>query len=369
MIEFDLSVYNNNTKYISFFDAYIKAKGDTKKEILDRLNISSSNISRARDNLSASEKTIITKLSKYYKVTIENSKLFKEIELLSNKIYNSAYYMNFDNFNEDIKLLDKKIKKNGILTPILKLLKLFYILCKYSNAKVTDVETVLLYEEVSKYKKYFDQNLQNILDIISLYMNDKNAEKFKGNNNPLYLQMLATKCADKGKFMEALVYAEEAKNIFATEMNFKRLIVVNRIRIYSFLCIKNYQKAYDISKYQRKSVRTFSKDIYDVEMTNGHYYISMLGLKMYDKIIDMSESIDSLNTYEYICYLISLFKYDYSLYEDHINNDLNCYTISTNDKVIINNIIEYLNTKNKIIINRLKDLNLNIPLIMILEDL
>lgn len=374
MMEFNFSKYNNKTTWIRFFDAYIEAQGDFKSEVFNKLDISKSTFFRAMKKNIVSEDIIISKLSKYYKISIENSNLIKEIEELSNNIFNNAYYMNFDSFREDVKALDKKINKNGILTPILKLFKLFLILCKHNNAIVTDIEFIELYEEVNKYKKYFDKNLQNILDVVSLYMNDthmiNNVDLINNNiNNPLYLQILATKCAINGKFVDALYYAEEAKNIFAKEMNFRRLIVVNKTRIYSLLCIKNYQKAYDISKYQRLSVKTFSKDINDIELANGYYYISMLGLKMYDRIIEMIYSLDSLNIYEYICYLVSLYKIDFNLYKDNINHDISNYIISTNDKIIIDNITEYINTKDKTVINRLKDMNFNVPLLMILEDL
>lgn len=366
MIEISLNKYNNKDKYLDFFEAHIKASSETKASVFTRLKISKATFRRLKGKDTIRKDEILTSLSKYYKITIETNSIFKELEDLVNRVYNSAYYMNFDSFSLDIKTIDKRLKKSGVLSPVLKLLKLFLIVCKYNTTAInSDVKA--LYEEVMFYSSFFEDELQSILSIISLLINDKRIDVTCESNNPLYLQMLATKYAREGMYYEALYNAEMAKEAFEKEMNFRRLIVVNRTIIYSQLCLKHYQDAYDKSKYQRACVRTFSKDQYDVEITNGYYYISMLGLKMYDKIIDCSYKVNELNKYEYICYLISLYKTDISKYNSQIE-ELDDYVISLNDKMEIVNIIDYLNTKNNSILDNLKNMEFNKPLLMILEE-
>ena len=93
MIEISLNKYNNKDKYLDFFEAHIKASSETKASVFTRLKISKATFCRLKGKDTIRKDEILTSLSKYYKITIENAikglKVSKELVTVYRKTSNT----------------------------------------------------------------------------------------------------------------------------------------------------------------------------------------------------------------------------------------------------------------------------------------
>jgi len=371
MIEFDFSIYNTSSKYVVLFDSYINIVGDSRVKLFENLMINRSTFYRGKEQENIINYSIINKLALHYNMPRATSSLVKEVEKLANKVYNNMYYMIYDFYEEDMYHIDNKINRNVILFPILKLLKLLMLVCNSRDILVQSKETEKLYYEVKEYSAFFEDKLNTVLDIISLiFEGEKTKENvLKRYDNALAYEILCKISYKDNDYIEALYFANKAKEIYSKEMNFKRIISVNRIIISSLLHVGKYEQAYQILKHQKLCVRTFGNDPIDTAVTNMDMYIALLGLEKYETIINMLKNKKPLNTIEYICYLTSLYKANVKEYFQHINNELDNYSSNINDMNLIRLLILYFKSNNEKFFDTLKDDKIYAPILKILENI
>lgn len=356
-MEFNFSQYEHTQKYFYFFDTYIKNNNDKKEELFEKLNITGSTYRRARNNESKAGKMVIKSLCDYYKIIIPDIKYIKELEKLVTEIYNKMYYKSFDSYDKDLNTIKSFLEENTIFKPVLQLIKMFMEFNSYDVPKEIRDDELKIFYELVKYEKFFTDELKHILEILKLYFDEEYMNNIWEYNyqNPMAYQLLASKCFMRDKYIEAIFYASKAKDILLQENNFKRFIVVNRMLLTSMLCAKNYHEVYRLINMHKLSISVLDLNEKEIVYANNIYYASMLGLEMYDKIIEELKDAQKFNLSQFTCLLVSLYKKSKKLYYEYVKDiekDLNANYLN-----YINHLTKYLENKNKEIFNTLKSTN------------
>ena len=119
-----LSDYFNSTqKYYYFFDGLFNNLEESKRDILDSLNIPDSTYRTNRQKIVAKNNNhhILTKYFNYSTLDLNNQKAY---ENTLSRILNYIYFRKTDKIIESRKLLEEYIKDNNYLKPIFTVIKI-----------------------------------------------------------------------------------------------------------------------------------------------------------------------------------------------------------------------------------------------------
>ncbi len=360
---FDFNIYKGNSIYFRLFDAYFKETNTTKDMVFKELYINNGSYRRCREAEYKIGIEIIESLANYFNFKQHTDALVDQIKELAERVYNNMYYKIYDTYESDLKLINDLINDNCILFPILELLKLFLEVNSKKTPQDVLEQTKNDFERVKRYRLFFTKELNDILDILSLFY-DKDIEDHKWGDtyvNPLSYQILAARASVKENHIGAIHYAEKAKEILIEDMNIKSIITINFTIINSLLYLGNYKRAYDLTLKQMMCVKTLNISGFDYDSTYRLMILTLLGMKEYDKIINELSSNDSLTQSDCICLLTALYYKDKSKYLEYVEDnktyqliiDLDNY-LKTNDKKELIKLEKY--KINKQVLNVLKDL-------------
>lgn len=375
MKQFDFNVYKGNSKYVSFFDEYIKENGEAKKDLFKKLDISDSSYNRLRGCETNIGNTIINLLSSNYNLLQISNDSINKLSNLITKIYNNMNYRIFDSYDSDLKIIDKMIKDNSIMFPILYLIKLFMKV--NVNLIITRIrkEDIELYNIVKRYEKFYTNDLLEILKFLSVIFEDELTLDMciNINNNPMTYHVLSLRYYLEEKYEYAYYYAEKAKNILIDESNYKRLIMVNRVIIDSLLNLNEFDKALDYAQKNKLSLMALNFND-EISIYDNYIAISFLGLRRYKEIINllfMKKDLSELSTIETICYIasINMIISKHNIYDDsdNINNIESLY--KGLDKKMVVCVNSYLYKKDLNILNELGKNGATKSLIRVLRNI
>lgn len=375
MKQFDFNVYKGNSKYVSFFDEYIKENGEVKKDLFKKLDISDSSYNRLRGCETNIGNTIINLLSSNYNLLQISNDSINKLSNLITKIYNNMNYRIFDSYDSDLKIIDKMIKDNSIMFPILYLIKLFMKV--NVNLIITRIrkEDIELYNIVKRYEKFYTNDLLEILNFLSVIFEDELTLDMciNINNNPMTYHDLSLRYYLEEKYEYAYYYAEKAKNILIDESNYKRLIMVNRVIIDSLLNLNEFDKALDYAQKNKLSLMALNFND-EISIYDNYIAISFLGLRRYKDIINllfMKKDLSELSTIETICYIasINMIISKHNIYDDsdNINNIESLY--KGLDKKMVVCVNSYLYKKDLNILNELGKNGATKSLIRVLRNI
>ena len=375
MKQFDFNVYKGNSKYVSFFDEYIKENGEVKKDLFKKLDISDSSYNRLRGCETNIGNTIINLLSSNYNLLQISNDSINKLSNLITKIYNNMNYRIFDSYDSDLKIIDKMIKDNSIMFPILYLIKLFMKV--NVNLIITRIrkEDIELYNIVKRYEKFYTNDLLEILNFLSVIFEDELTLDMciNINNNPMTYHVLSLRYYLEEKYEYAYYYAEKAKNILIDESNYKRLIMVNRVIIDSLLNLNEFDKALDYAQKNKLSLMALNFND-EISIYDNYIAISFLGLRRYKDIINllfMKKDLSELSTIETICYIasINMIISKHNIYDDsdNINNIESLY--KGLDKKMVVCVNSYLYKKDLNILNELGKNGATKSLIRVLRNI
>ncbi len=345
---FNLQIYKETSIYFRLFDVLFKEQEKKKESVFKELGINNSSYRRCREIEQKVGIEIINKLIKYFDLEKPTDQEINEIEKLTNRVYNNMYYKIYDTYEEDLKEIENLLNTKCLLYPVLKLLKLFLIINSKQNTKVVLEENNDLYKEITKYKLFFTNELLEIFVIINLLFDETTYEKdINHYNNPMTFQALASKAATKQKRIEALYYAEKAKEILIKDMNIKRIITINFTIINSLLYLGNYKEAYDLTVKQMMCIKTLNISGFDYDRAYNLFIISLFSLKEYSNVIEELENKDTFSEIIFICLLSSLYYSDKEKYEE--------YYLDNNDIEYVVLLDKYLKTKDKNVLLQLNN--------------
>ena len=370
MFSINLNDYKKTKIYLQLFDVILKDLPINKEEFLLEHDITPSSYRLARKVEQNVGKSIIIKLSEVFKfVTLADDEL-EDVEKQLNKIYFDIYYKNYDNYDNHLEYINEMINKNFLIHPLFKLFKLF-LLCN-SNKSVKNVysDNNGLFNEIVKYKNFYNKELVEIYNILNLFFNDsiKESEKHQDYKNPMSYQILASRCYMKEKYIEAIYYSTKACNILLDEMNFKRYVSVNRTLMACQLCIGDYETCHMNSVKVFHSVKSLNLEQFEIDAAEDYYYASLLGLKQFDIIYKKLKDNNNFNKNKFTCLLISMFKIDQTLFSNYLKENINFKELSNEYFEYIKSVCLFLEKKDKKQLDRLKDYSIMKGLIRILKN-
>lgn len=354
MIIFDFSVYKGSKQYFKLYDVYIKYSGNNKEDLYYRLCINNSSYRRARDNEQRVGKEIIYKLSKFFSFKMPKESTIIKLQNIANRIYSNLYFKIFDTYDEDLKFLNYLLSEHSLLFPILKLLKLF-MLVNNKSPQLNDFEDKELYNEVVLYEKFYTPELNEILEILMLFF-EKNiyAEWPHNYSNAMAYQILSSKSYYEKRYFESIFFATKAKEILIQDSNFMRYLTVNRTLMSSLLFVGNYEECNKIAEKQLLSVKALNYSNYEIEIAEDFVYVSLLGLKKYDYIIEKLKDVDDFNLNRLSCLLIALFVKNKSSLNEYIKDNIDYNELDAKHSDFIKGLTYYLNHKDKKLLVKLE---------------
>ena len=370
MFSINLNDYKKTKIYLQLFDVILKDLPINKEEFLLEHDITPSSYRLARKVEQNVGKSIIIKLSEVFKlVTLVDDEL-EDVEEQLNKIYFDIYYKNYDNYNSHLEYINEMINKNFLIHPLFKLFKLF-LLCN-SNKSVKNVysDNNGLFNEIVKYKNFYNKELVEIYNILNLFFNDsiKESEKHQDYKNPMSYQILASRCYMKEKYIEAIYYSTKACDILLDEMNFKRYVSVNRTLMACQLCIGDYETCHMNSVKVLRSVKALNLEQFEIDAAEDYYYASLLGLKRFDIIYKKLKDNNNFNKNKFTCLLISMFKINQTLFSNYLKENINFKELSNEYCEYIKSVCLFLEKNDKKQLDRLKGYSIMKGLIRILKN-
>lgn len=287
MKKIDISEYKESRIYFDFFDVYLKINNIKKEEIFTELYINNSSYRRARDYEQKVGKQIIQQLTNHFKLIIPTTSMVETLEVKINEIYYNMYYRIYDSYDTDLSFLDKLLEENTLLSPVIKLLKLFMLVNTNKSISFVKQNYYELYEDVKKYYDFFILELKEIFEILFLFF-DSDAilsEEWRHNyKNAMSYQIVASKCYSEKKYIEAIFFGKCAQDILYKDLNFKRIISVNRTIMSSYLYIGNYDECLNIAEKQILYLKSIDFINYEIESAIIFEVVALLALERFQDV-------------------------------------------------------------------------------------
>lgn len=355
MKKFDFSIYKGSKQFFYLFDIYIKYTKNSKKDLYHRLNINDSSYRRSRDVEQKVGKEIIKTLSDFFGFSFPTDNQIDELETIANRIYNNMYYKIYDTYDNDMNYINSMLESKSLLFPILNLLKIFLICNSTSSPVLVFQENKNLYFDTKIYKQFFNDELNNLLEILNLFFDDFtfNNEWPHEYDNAMAYQILASKCYIEDQYVQSVFFSTKANEILLSDLNFKRYITNNRTLLNSLLCASNYDLCYDIAMKQLYSVNSLKYSKYEETIIEDFIYVSLLGQRKYHVIINDLIKCKNLTLNKITCLLTSLFITSEKEFYSYIKENIDFKTMEESCVIFIKNIINYLTTKNKDILEKI----------------
>lgn len=356
MSKIDLTVYKETKYYFQLFDILIRERKLTKEPFLKEIGISPSSYRKSRITERNAGEKISETLCEHLGYNKANYELVCSVEKLLNKVYKNIYYKIYTTYKEDLAYIDQLIDGNYIIFPILKLIKIFIIANSKMDADLFVENYYEIYDELQKYFSFFNEDLLEIFDIISLAFDERINENmiFKEYNNSLAYCSLSSRLWKDGKYLECLFLSQKTEEVLVKEQNYRRLVSLNVTRIYCLNALGNYQESYELSENMLATIKSFNEVDYESKYIVSHLALSCLPLKKYKYCSELLLNKNKVSLTDICCILIAKFFTNKKEYESLLEHYLGI--VNNEDKFIFKCLDGVLKRKN------LKSLNaLNSP--------
>lgn len=280
------------------------------------------------------------------------------------------YYRIYDSYDEDVEFLNKLLDENTLLAPVIKLIKLFMMVNSHKSISYVKQNFQELYEDVKKYYDFFILELKEIFEILNLFfdgdviLSDEWSHNYK---NAMSYQIVASKCYSENKYIEAIFFGKCSQDILYKDLNFKRIISVNRTIMSSFLYIGNYEECLNIAEKQILYLKSIDFSTYEIESAIIFEVVALLALERYQEVKDKIKDYQKMNLTLITSLLVSLFKIDKKGYSEFYNE--NIQYVDNEDKIFFKLLDEYLKNPIKTNLSDLSKYPIMGPLVKILKNL
>lgn len=369
MKNFDLSIYKKTRVYFDFFNIYLKKQNITREEIFSILIINNSSYRRCRESEQKVGKQILKQLAEYFEFIIPNDIIIDELQEKINQIYHKMYYKIYDTYEEDQKYIDALLGQNILLLPIVKLIKLYLVV--NSTKSVVDVKTEYkeMFEDVKSYLDMFTYELREIYEILNLFFGDEivlNENWNQDYKNAMSYQIVASKCYFEKKYIEAIFFSKCSLEILLNDMNYKRIITVNRTIMGSYLYVGNYSECHKIAEKQILYLQSINYSDYELESAYMFEAVSLLGLEKYNEVEKMIEGYSKMNLTLLTCLFVALYQVNREKYIELYNENIEEF--DSENKEYLFQLNKYLKNKDKNALSRLNNYSIMGGLIKILKN-
>ena len=370
MKKIDLSVYKEFKQYFLFYDVIIKGEKSNKEEWLKANSLSPSSYRRAKEDGNKIGIEILKELNEKFSYNMIDNNIVDEIEKKINEIYFNIYYKKVELYAENMEWIEEWLEKKYIIEPILLLFKLLLIINSKIDPKRILVEYITLYNDIQKYINFLNADLQEVWEVISIsFQNDINEEILsKTYKNELSYFTLSSKCILNGRYIEALYFADKAKQIFIKEENAKRIYHINLNLMSAYNYLEKYIECNLLAQKQMLALESYKCYENEYLFAQKHYIVSCLGLGEYNQIIDLLSKKNGLNKTEYCCILISKYKINKFEYDKYYHS-LITSTCSKNDLSYFELINKFINKNDKRLIEEIEKHRLTSSIIKILKKM
>lgn len=370
MKKIDLIEYKKSRIYFIFFDVYLKVNNVRKEEIFTELYINNSSYRRSREYEQKVGTQIIKQLCNHFGFIIPEKSLIDELEVKINNIYFNMYYRIYKTYDEDLAYLNKLLEKNTIISPVLMLVKLFMMVNCHKPISYVKENYKILYEDVKKYYEFYTAELKGIYEILNLFFDDDVILSDDWNHNyknAMSYQIVASKCYSEKKYIEAIFFSKCSQDILYKDLNFKRVISVNRTIMSSYLYIGNYEECHGIAEKQIMYLQSIDFSDYEVESAIIFEIVALLGMEKYQEVKDRVYAYTKMSLTIITCLLISLYQLDEKEYLNFYNENIGY--MDHNDKQYLILLNDYLKSRSKSILSDLSKYPIMGSLIKILKNL
>lgn len=355
MIKIKLDQYKENKQYLLLFDILIKQVANNKDIFLEDLDITPSSYRRAKQTEQNIGENIVNTLCNYFMMKKPTILDIDTYQLFINKIYYEYYYNLNTNSLYILGKLDELINENNLMYPIFILFKLLFILINDNNTSLIINENQYLYEQVIKYKQFYNEELQDVLNHVEILFDKDfhNKKIYLDSKNGITYSIVSSKYLQANKYIESLYYAQKAKEIFIADENYKRVTYVN-FNIMSCYCnLNNFEKYYNLAHTQYLALSSFNDFSDACDLSAKHYAISLVANKYYQELEYFLKYKTDVTFTEVICLLIAKFNIDREEYHKYY---MNVKEVLKGDKrfEILDKINKYLIGKDK---KELKQIN------------
>lgn len=371
MKKINLNLYKEFKQYFIFYDVIIKKVKSNKEEWLKEKGLSPSSYRRAKEDGNKIGIELLKELNMIFSYKTVDEKLIDEIEKKINEIYFNIYYKKNDLYDENINWIDAYLKEKYIIEPVLLLFKLLLIVNSKIDPKRILVDYIELYNEVQKYMNFFNEDLLEVVEIINIsFQNDINEEVLsKTYKNELSYFTLSSKCILNGRYIEALYFADKAKQIFIKEENAKRIYHINLNLMSAYNYLEKYSECNLLAQKQMLALESYKCYENEYIFAQKHYIVSCLGLGEYNKIVDLLARKNGLNKTEFCCLLISKYKIDRNEYINYYNSLITSINCSKHDLIYFELVDKFINKNDKRLIEEIEKHKLTNSVIKILKKM
>jgi len=356
MIKINFDEYKEKKQYLLLFDILIKEVHHNKDIFLEDINITPSSYRRAKITEQNIGRNIVDKLCNYFDIKQLSNEEIDNYQVYLNKIYYEYYYNISNNCTYICGKIDELINEKNLFYPIFLLFKLLFLLVDTKNKNIIINENEYLFNEVMKYKSFYNNYLKDILNHIEILYdkNFYNKKIYLDSKNGITYSIVSDKYLEAEKYIECLYYAAKAKDIFLLDENYKRISYIN-LNIMSCYCyLNNFDKYYQMAYTQYFSLNSFNDYSEIKDLTDKHFAISMIALKKYQELEYYFKNKTDITFTEMICLLISRFNINKQKYQSYYTN---IAEVLKNDKryEVLNIINDYLITNDKKSLRKLKE--------------
>lgn len=369
MKKINISEYKGSRIYFYFFDIYLKINDIRKEEIFAELYINNSSYRRSRDYEQKVGKQIIKQLSNHFDFVIPEPSLVEQLETKINEIYYNMYYRIYDSYDDDLAFLNKLLDENTLLGPIIKLIKLFMLVNTHKSISYVKKNYQELYEDVKRYYDFFILQLKEIYEILNLFFDSDIilSDEWRHNyKNAMSYQIVASKCYSEKKYIETIFFGKCAQDILYKDLNFKRIISVNRTIMSSYLYIGNYDECLNIAEKQILYLKSIDFSDYEIESAIIFETVALLALERYQDVKEKLKDYQKMNLTLITCMLVSLFKIEKKEYVKFYNENIEY--LDEEDKKFFILLNDYLKNPVKTTLSDITKYQIMGPLLKILKN-
>ncbi len=369
MHQISLQIYKESKQYLGLLEIIMKNQGLNKDEFLLSHKISPTSFRRARSSEQRVGVEIIEKLAEIFDYRICTEEKIYQIEILVNQIYNEVYFKIYDNFDFFYEKIENELNNKSVLFPILNLFKLFLLLNENKQRKDILTENQELFNDLQKYVPFYNHDLKEVYEIVKIqFLKDIPDEYMqKEYQNGLIYFSLASKYNFNKDFIASLYFADKARKIFLKEDNFLRIFFLNLIFMHNYNSLGNYKKSYDLASNQLLSIKSFGISNFIQSTTKLHLIIAYLGLRNYEKVIELLSNKEVYQSTEVYSLLIAKFMVDKKGYQGLYTSALRDNQNREGDLYIIQTLNSFLLKRDKNNLMKLEKSNMREMLVKILK--
>ena len=371
MKKLDLSVYKEFKQYFLFYDVEIKSVKSNKEAWLEENHLSPSSYRRAKNDGNKIGLELIKELNKKFSYNMITDEIIDDIENKANEIYFNIYYKNIDAYEENMAWIENMLSKRYIINPVLLLFKLLLIVNSKVDPKRILLEYNDIYNDVQKYKEFYNDNLLEIYEIINIsFIDDIDINVLSRNYmNELSYFTLSSKCILKGMYIEGIYFAEKAKQFFIKEENAKRIYYINLNLMAAYNYISKYGDCNLLAQKQMIALQSYKCFEFEYTSAKWHYMISCLGLERYSDVINILGEKKGLNKTDYCCLFISKYKLNKNDYNKFYSALITLNDCSEDNILFFNLINKYLIKRDKKTIDEIEKHKISKTVIEILKKM